>query len=156
MPTAQKLKFRPATRVDVDPIVKMLADDPLGSTREQYDSSLPESYYAAFDTIDRDENNELVVAYLGEEIVGVLQLTIIPYLTYQGRSRALIEGVRVSSSHRSMGIGQSLFEWAIKRARQRGCHMVQLTTDKNRPDALRFYLNLGFVAIHEGLKLKFE
>jgi GNAT superfamily N-acetyltransferase len=86
-------------------------------------------------------------------VVGVLQLTCIPSLTYQGGWRALIEGVRVDSGERSQGLGKTLFEWAIARARERGCHMVQLTTDKARPDAKRFYESLGFVASHEGLKL---
>jgi GNAT superfamily N-acetyltransferase len=145
-----------ANRDDVDRIVSLLADDPLGATRERYESPLPQEYYNAFDAIDRDENNELIVATLDGDVVGVLQLTIIPYLTYQGRGRALIEGVRVSSNHRSLGVGQKLFDWAIARAKESGCHMVQLTTDKSRPDALRFYQNLGFVASHEGMKLKFD
>jgi GNAT superfamily N-acetyltransferase len=93
------------------------------------------------------------VACQGARVVGVLQLTCIPSLTYQGGWRALIEGVRVDSGERSQGLGKTLFEWAIARARERGCHMVQLTTDKARPDAKRFYESLGFVASHEGLKL---
>lgn len=146
--------FRRATRSDVPDIVRMLADDPLGSKREAYESPLPESYYSAFEAIDADPNNELVVACAGSRVIGVLQLTFIPYLTYRGSWRALIEGVRVDGSVRSRGIGQQLFEWAIERARQRGCHMVQLTSDKARPDAIRFYERLGFVASHEGLKLR--
>jgi len=88
-------------------------------------------------------------------VVGVLQLTFIPYLTYQGGWRALIEGVRVARGARSQGLGKALLEWAIARARERGCVMVQLTTDKSRPDAKRFYDGLGFVASHEGMKLHF-
>ena len=131
----------------------MLADDPLGAKRESFTSPLPASYYAAFDAVDRDPNNELVVAILSDRVVGVLQITFIPYLTYRGGWRALIEGVRVDASVRSGGIGKQLFEWAIARARERGCHLVQLTSDKARSDAIRFYENLGFVASHEGLKL---
>ena len=86
-------------------------------------------------------------------VVGVLQLTFIPSLTYQGGWRALIEGVRVDARARSQRLGRALFEWAIGRARERGCHLVQLTTDKTRPDARRFYEALGFVASHEGMKL---
>jgi GNAT superfamily N-acetyltransferase len=86
-------------------------------------------------------------------VVGVLQLTFIPYLTYQGGWRALIEGVRIAPDLRSRGLGRILFEWAIERARVRGCHMVQLTSDKSRPDAIRFYQGLGFAASHEGMKL---
>ena len=86
-------------------------------------------------------------------VIGVLQLTFIPYLTYQGSWRALIEGVRVASDRRSGGIGRQLIEWCIARAVARGCRMVQLTSDKSRADAIRFYERLGFVASHEGLKL---
>jgi len=147
------LSFRLATRNDVPDIVRMLADDPLGAKREAFASPLPASYYAAFDAVDQDPNNELVVAVLSGRVVGVLQMTFIPYLTYRGGWRALIEGVRVDSSVRSGGIGKRLFEWAIARARERHCHLVQLTSDKSRPDAIRFYESLGFVASHEGLKL---
>ena len=145
--------FRRARADDVPDIVRLLADDPLGATRERYESPLPESYARAFRAVEQDANNELVVACRGERVVGVLQLTYIPSLTYQGGWRALIEGVRVDSGERSQGLGKTLFEWAIARARERGCHMVQLTTDKARPDAKRFYESLGFVASHEGLKL---
>lgn len=147
--------IRPATRDDVPAIVAMLADDPLGATRERFADPLPEDYFAAFAAIDRDPNNELVVAECDGGVVGVLQLTVTPYLTYQGGWRATVEGVRVASEARSAGIGRGLFEWAIARARERGCHLIQLTTDKARPDALRFYQSLGFVASHEGMKLKF-
>jgi GNAT superfamily N-acetyltransferase len=145
--------FRRASRDDVHCIVGMLADDPLGATREAFTAPLPESYYRAFDAIDRDPHNELVVATIGGKVIAVLQMTFIPYLTYQGGWRALIEGVRVSATVRSGGVGRKLFLWAIERARQRNCHVVQLTSDKARPDAIRFYEGLGFVATHEGMKL---
>lgn len=151
-----EIAFRKATRNDLPAIVEMLADDPLGATREAFRTPLPESYCRAFDAIARDPNNELVVAEKRGDVVGVLQITFIPYLTYQGGWRALIEGVRVSSKVRSSGIGRQLFEWAIERARQRGCHVVQLTSDKKRPDAIRFYEGLGFVASHEGMKLHLQ
>lgn len=131
----------------------MLADDPLGAKREQFSAPLPEGYWRAFAAIEGDENNELVVACIADEVIGVLQLTLIPSLTYQGGWRALIEGVRVDARFRQQGIGKALFEWAIIRARERGCLMVQLTTDKARPEAKRFYEALGFVASHEGMKL---
>jgi GNAT superfamily N-acetyltransferase len=149
-----ELEFRPAREQDLDAIVGMLADDALGAQRERYAVPLPASYLAAFAAIDADPNNELVVATREGRVVAVLQLTFIPYLTYQGAWRALIEGVRVASSERSGGVGTALFEWAIARARERGCVMLQLTTDKARPDALRFYEKLGFVASHHGMKLK--
>jgi len=147
------LPFRRATAADLPAIVGMLADDVLGAKRERFETPLPASYLKAFEEIEADPNNELVVACLDDAVVGVLQLTIIPYLTHQGSRRALIEGVRVSSAHRGTGLGTRLFEWAIGRARERGCRMVQLTTDKARPDAKRFYEALGFVASHEGMKL---
>ena len=145
--------FRRAVRADLEDIVRLLADDPLGAKREEYVLPLPERYHTAFETIDRDPNQELVVVDFEGRVVGVLQLTYIPYITYRGGWRALIEGVRVDSSLRSSGIGRKLFAWAIERARDQGCHMVQLTSDKTRPDAIRFYESLGFVASHEGMKL---
>jgi GNAT superfamily N-acetyltransferase len=153
MVTDPALSFRTAARADVPAIVRMLADDPLGAQRERFSTPLPEGYERAFDAISRDANNELIVACLADEVIGVLQLTFIPSLTYQGGWRALIEGVRVDARMRSRGIGKALFEWAIARARERGCHIVQLTTDKARPEARRFYETLGFVASHEGMKL---
>ena len=151
------LNFRQATAEDLPSIVEMLADDPLGAQGERFEQPLPASYHQAFAAIAADPNNELVVACLQAEpqqVLGVLQLTFIPYLTHQGSWRALIEGVRVSRNCRGQGVGQALFVWAIERAQARGCSLVQLTTDKSRPDALRFYQRLGFVASHEGLKLK--
>jgi GNAT superfamily N-acetyltransferase len=148
--------FRHASRDDVPAIVRMLADDALGAKREAFVSPLPESYYLAFEAIDRDPNNELVVAELGGRIIGVLQMTFIPYMTYRGSWRALIEGVRVDSGVRSSGVGRQLLTWAVDRARQRGCHLVQLTSDKARRDAIRFYESLGFVASHEGMKLHLD
>ena len=148
-----KVAFRKAKREDVPAIVRLLADDPLGAKRERFETPLPESYLRAFQAIDADPNNELVVACIGDEVVGVLQLTFIPYLTYQGGWRALIEAVRVDAKLRSQGVGKALFEWAIERSRSRRCHLVQLTTDKSRGDAKRFYESLGFSASHEGMKL---
>lgn len=153
VPGELKLTIRRAIRSDVSDIVRMLADDALGVQRETYESPLPGSYYAAFEAISADPNNELVVACEGGRAIGVLQLTFIPYLTYRGSWRALIEGVRIDDSARSRGHGRKLFEWAIERARQKGCHLVQLTSDKSRADAIRFYESLGFVASHEGFKL---
>jgi ribosomal protein S18 acetylase RimI-like enzyme len=153
---APDLSFREATRNDVPRIVQMLADDVLGKSRERYEMPLPEVYFEAFEAIARDPNNELVVAVLDGSIVGVLQLTFIPYLTHQGGWRALIEGVRIASEARGMGIGHELIRWAIDRAAVRRCRIVQLTTDKSRPDALRFYESLGFRATHEGMKLHLD
>jgi GNAT superfamily N-acetyltransferase len=150
-PTA--IVIRRAQRDDLPHIVQLLADDPLGVKREAPVEPLPSSYHTAFEAIDLDPNHELVVAEADGRVIGVLQLTFLPYLTYQGSWRALIEGVRVASDRRSAGTGKRLIAWAIDRARQRGCRIVQLTSDKSRRDAIRFYERLGFVASHEGLKL---
>ncbi|NLD69053.1 MAG: GNAT family N-acetyltransferase [Limnobacter sp.] len=151
-----EVSFRLAEAADLPAIVGLLADDPLGAARERLESPLPPGYRAAFDAIARDPNNELLVAVSDGAVVGVLQLTFIPGMTYQGGWRALIEAVRVAAPMRSQGVGRSLFERAIRRARERGCVLVQLTTDRSRPDALRFYERLGFVASHHGLKLRLD
>ncbi|MGF2614427.1 GNAT family N-acetyltransferase [Rossellomorea vietnamensis] len=150
------LTFREAGEQDVDTIVKMLSDDILGSKRERYEHPLPDSYIQAFKAIDKDPNNELIVACLEGEVIGVQQITFTPYLTHQGGWRATIEGVRTSSRVRGLGAGTEMMEWAIQRAEERGCHLIQLTTDKQRPEALRFYEKIGFEATHEGMKLKLK
>ncbi|WP_409295692.1 N-acetyltransferase family protein [Peribacillus sp. SCS-26] len=150
----EEIQFRQAAAEDLDSIVAMLADDVLGSRRERYEQPLPESYRQAFAAIAADPNNELVVAVDGKEVVGIQQITFTPYITHQGGWRATIEGVRTAASARGKGVGSALIKWAVQRAEERGCHLVQLTTDKERPDALRFYERLGFKATHEGLKLK--
>jgi GNAT superfamily N-acetyltransferase len=148
--------FRAAIRGELPAIVAMLADDALGATREKLASPLPAEYYAAFDAIERDPNNELIVADLNGKAVGVLQLTYLPGISRLGSWRALIEGVRVDASMRSAGLGRKLIACAVERARSRGCRLVQLTSDKSRPDAIRFYESLGFVASHEGFKLALD
>lgn len=153
----QILAYRRATVADLPAIVALLADDPLGARREYFVVPLPKAYDDAFAAIDRDPNNELVVVDRADHpVIGVLQLTFIPYLTYQGGWRALIEGVRVAAGFRSSGVGEQMLSWAVQRARDRGCRMVQLTSDKARVDAIRFYERLGFVASHEGMKLHLE
>ncbi|WP_053362406.1 GNAT family N-acetyltransferase [Bacillus sp. FJAT-27251] len=149
-----EIRFRMAAEKDLESIVSMLADDVLGSKRERYEHPLPKSYKMALEAITSDPNNELVVACDGNEVIGVLQITFTPYITHQGGWRATIEGVRTSASVRGKGVGTELLKWAISRAEERGCHLVQLTTDKKREDALRFYERLGFKATHEGFKLK--
>ncbi|MEL6255467.1 MAG: GNAT family N-acetyltransferase [Bacteroidota bacterium] len=148
--------FRKAQKADVLHIVSMLANDKLGKSREDYQDPLPETYYQAFEVIDSDPNQELmVVENEGFEVIGTLQLSFIPYLTYQGGVRAQIEAVRIREDMRGEGIGEKLFAWAIDRAREKGAHVLQLTTDKKRSDAKRFYEKLGFKASHEGMKLHF-
>jgi ribosomal protein S18 acetylase RimI-like enzyme len=147
------ISIRRATRDDVAEIVRLLSDDMLGSTREKYRQPLPPAYYEAFREIDSDKNNELVVVEYGGEIIGTLQLTFIPSLSYQGGTRAQIEGVRVSEKYRSHGIGGRLIDWAIARASAKSCRLVQLTTNNERHAAHRFYERLGFASSHTGMKL---
>ncbi len=148
------LIFRKAQEGDVPNIVKMLADDELGSKREDYKVPLPKSYYDAFQNILLDKNQELIILEnYNKEIIGTLQLTFIPYLTYQGGLRAQIEAVRVHRKFRGKGVGKSLFNWAIKRSKEKGAHLVQLTTNKQRIDAIEFYKALGFRDSHMGMKL---
>ena len=148
------IRFRTASLNDLNAIVAMLADDPLGQQREDHTLPLSKRYLDAFSAIDTDSNNQLLVAKLQQQLIAVLQLSFIPSLTYQGSWRAQIEGVRVHSDYRNSGVGRELLQHAIERARQHGCRLVQLTTDKARPQALRFYQKLGFTASHEGLKLR--
>lgn len=145
--------IRTATAADLPAIVRMLADDPLGRTRERYAEPLPAEYAAAFAGIEAQAGNELLVAEADGRVIGCLQLTLIPGLTRLGMTRAQIEGVRVEEGRRGEGIGELLFQEAIARARKAGCGLVQLTTDASRPDAHRFYERLGFVASHVGMKL---
>jgi|SRR5690606_1665511 len=148
--------FRIAKKTDLTAIVGMLADDELGHSRERFETPLPESYYKAFDTIDRDPHQELIVVESPDnEVVGTLQLSFITYLTYQGGIRAQIESVRIRKDLRGIGLGQKMFLWAINRSKEKGAHLVQLTTDKKRPQSKKFYEKLGFKASHEGMKLHF-
>src|SRR5699024_9300279 len=128
----EEYRFRHAQSDDIVPLVEMLADDELGRTRESPGTPLENGYAAAFESIQEDQNNELIVCESVEELLGMLKITFIPYLTYVGSWRALIEGVRVSSPQRGKGIGGKLFEWAIARAKERFCSIVQLTSDKQR------------------------
>jgi ribosomal protein S18 acetylase RimI-like enzyme len=175
------LKFRQAAREDLPEIVRMLADDFLGATRERYENPLPESYLKAFAEIEADKNNELIVAVVSdlgfgnadfgfEEgqtknpksqipnsksqiIVGTLQITFTPSISFQGGKRATVESVRVDEKFRGRGIGKELMLWAIERARAENCVALQLTTNADRKDAHRFYENLGFKGSHLGMKL---
>ncbi len=148
-----KLIFRQATREDLLEIVRMLADDFLGKQRERYENPLPESYVKAFEEIDADKNNELIVALNNGEVIGTLQITFTPSISFQGGKRATVESVRVDEKYRGQGIGKELMRWAIERARKENCVAIQLTTNAERTNAHRFYENLGFKASHTGMKL---
>ncbi len=149
-----QLKFRDATETDLPALVAMLAEDALGANREDPSAQLNPRYREAFRAIHADPNNALTVVEENGAPVGMLQLTFIPCLTHTGAWRCLIEGVRIHHDHRGRGLGGEFIRWAIERARERGCSIVQLTSDKQRPDALRFYRKLGFAASHEGFKLR--
>ncbi|GAA0295378.1 GNAT family N-acetyltransferase [Streptomyces polychromogenes] len=146
------LVIRPATGADLPAIVAMLADDPLGATRESPDDLTP--YVAAFKRLTEDPHQHVMVAVRGERVVGTLQLTFVPGLSRRGSTRSIIEGVRVHADERGGGLGTRFIEWAVERSREEGCRLVQLTSDVSRTDAHRFYERLGFTASHVGFKLQ--
>lgn len=177
------VKYRLATFDDLPEIVRMLADDFLGQQRERFEDPLPESYVNAFREIEADLNNELIVAAMpvppavegglplainnepakakdpkpkADLIVGTLQLTYTPSISFQGGRRCTVESVRVDEKYRGQGIGRTMMLWAIERAKEKGCIAMQLTTNTERKDAHRFYENLGFSASHLGMKLKLK
>jgi GNAT superfamily N-acetyltransferase len=154
--TLPDIDFRLATRADLPSIVRMLADDELGSQREQVEDPLPESYYSAFDQINNDPNHELIVAERNGEVIATLHLMFLPSVSFQGGLRAQVESVRVEKSFQSQGIGSQMMKWAMERARQRGAHVVQLTSHKSRVDAHRFYERLGFKGSHLGMKISLK
>ena len=150
------ISIRRARREDVEAIVKMLADDPLGSGRERIEQPLPSCYSRAFEAVDGDPHIRLVVAEdSGGAVVGCLELCILPGLSSQGASRGLIEDVRVVTHCRSRGIGEKMVQWAIAEARSRGCKLVELLTHHTRVDAQRFYKRIGFEPSHVGMTLRF-
>ena len=151
------MKFRKAKRQDLIEIVRMIANDKLGALREDFQEPLPETYYQAFDNINNDPNQELIVVEgKNQDIIGTMQLSFIQYLTYQGGIRAQIEAVRIREDQRGKGIGEKMFKWAIEKSKERGAHVLQLTTDKKRPEAIKFYEDLGFIKSHEGMKIHFN
>ena len=154
--TQEGVLFRLATRDDLPSIVRMLADDDLGSQREQYADPLPESYYSAFEQIDSDPNHELIVAERDGEVIGTLHLIFLPSVSFQGKLRAQVESVRVDKLFQSQGIGSEMMKWTMERATQRGARIIQLTTHKTRIDAHRFYERLGFKGSHLGMKLSLK
>jgi GNAT superfamily N-acetyltransferase len=148
---APEIEIRTANRDDLHAIVELLRGDSIMAVPE--DPGLSASQIEAFDTIAAHPDNEVIVATLGGEVIATLQLTFIPGLTFNGAWRAQVEGVRVRGDLRSQRIGTGLMEWAIRRARERGCRMVQLTSNSKRTAARRFYERLGFTASHTGMKL---
>jgi ribosomal protein S18 acetylase RimI-like enzyme len=155
MSAVSQTTIRPARRDDVADIIAMLADDHLGRARERLDQPLPKIYYDAFERLSSDPNIQLVVAEEGGQVVGCLQLCMLPGLSSQGASRGLIEDVRVASDCRSRGIGEQLVQWAVGEARAKGCKLVELLTHQTRVDAQRFYERFGFARSHVGMTIRF-
>lgn len=151
--TAPPIILRDAARSDLPAIVRLLADDPIAAGRETLRDPLPQAYYDAFDAVAAQAGNAVILAVAGDRVVGCLQLTFIPGLTRTGMTRAQVEGVRVASGWRGRAIGERLMHEALTRARKAGCGLIQLTTDRDRAEAHRFYERLGFSASHLGMKL---
>lgn len=148
--------FRKATTKDLNKIVEMIADDELGEKREVFQEPLPSEYLTAFKNINNDPNQELIVVENdNSEIVGTMQLSFIQHLTYRGGLRVQIEAVRIRNDKRGLGYGKIMIQWAVNRAKERKAHLLQLTTDKERPNAIKFYKSIGFKATHEGMKMHF-
>ncbi|MFI5637495.1 GNAT family N-acetyltransferase [Streptomyces goshikiensis] len=152
MTDTPELAIRPATEDDLPAIVAMLADDPLGATRESPDDLTP--YATALKRLVEDPHQHVVVAVRGDRVVGTLQLTVVPGLSRKGATRSIIEGVRVHADERGSGLGTRFVEWAVDQSRRENCQLVQLTSDVTRTDAHRFYERLGFTASHVGFKLQ--
>lgn len=146
-----EVSIRQARREDLDAVLEMIQRDSFAYQRE--DPASREDYARAFEAIEASAENALIVAERAGEIIGTLQLTFIPGLSYQGGWRAQVEAVRVRADLRNLRIGTQMMEWVIARARERGCRLVQLTTNAARTDAQRFYKRLGFQASHVGMKL---
>jgi ribosomal protein S18 acetylase RimI-like enzyme len=155
MTETSTVTIRRARRDDIGAVVAMLADDPLGGERERIEDPLPPSYFRAFEALAINSSIQLVVAEEGGAVVGCLQLCILPGLSSQGSSRALIEDVRVATGRRSRGIGEQLVQWAVTEAQVRGCKLVELFTHHTRVDAQRFYKRLGFQPSHVGMTRRF-
>jgi GNAT superfamily N-acetyltransferase len=147
------LTYRLATEADLVGLVQLLADDELGATREQFSQPLPAAYTRAFHALAADAQQELTVVEQAGELVATFQLSFIQYLTHLGGLRAQIEGVRVKAAYRGQGIGTRVFQYACQRASAKGAYVLQLTTDKQRPEAKQFYEAIGFINSHEGMKL---
>lgn len=147
------LQHRRAKLDDLKKIVSLLSDDKLGRTREQASSEVAQSYLDAFAKIDSDPNQYLMVLENDFEVIGTCHLTLMPSLTFSGSTRLQIEAVRVNSSIRGQNLGQQMIEFSINWGKEHGATIIQLTANKERPDALRFYEKIGFKASHEGMKL---
>ena len=147
------LNMRKMQKADLGVVVGLLADDELGQSREDTAKVVHADYLRAFEQIDSDENQYAGIFELNGKIIGCLQITFIPGLSRRGCLRGQIEGVRISRDFRGKGYGTKMIAWAITECRDRGCSLVQLTSDKKRDIAIQFYEKLGFVRSHAGFKL---
>lgn len=147
---ADRVTFRPAVRADLERVVALIADDAVAAART---GTFGPAHEAGFAAIEASPNDELWVAELDGEVVGTMQLTFVPGISRAGATRLLVEAVRVDARLRGQGLGRRLMEHAHARGRQRGCALAQLTSDKTRPDAHRFYRSLRYAQSHEGFKL---
>jgi GNAT superfamily N-acetyltransferase len=152
-PSIRRVQIRDAREADVAFVVAMYSDDALGRAGEAPSDPVQSAYLDAFRAIDGDPRHRLVVVEDAGDVVGTLQLSFLPHLVLQGGERTQIEAVRVRSDWRGSGVGEALVQWAVEQARQRGCRLVQLTTNASRGDAHRFYERLGFEATHLGMKM---
>jgi GNAT superfamily N-acetyltransferase len=148
-----RLTYRDATPDDLGFIVRLIVDDNVAPSADLPDQPHHPRYIAAFDAIATDPNQQLVIAEFEGQVVGTMQLTYIPGINRLGELRSLIEAVHIAPTHRNLGLGGEMIGWAIEQARARGCGLVQLTSNKKRLDAHRFYERLGFSKSHEGFKL---
>lgn len=148
-----EINFRKAEPSDLPKIIALLADDPLGKSRETFTDPILPCYTEAFTKIQNDPNQALMVILQKEEIIATFQLTLLHYLNRMGSSRVLLESVHVKESARNKGVGNQIIQWSVSWAKAQGANILQLTSDKQRPDAIRFYERHGFVASHEGFKL---
>jgi ribosomal protein S18 acetylase RimI-like enzyme len=154
--SAGPLAIRPATREDVPSVLQLYADDELGTAPDRAWREKLADYLAAFDAIQTDARTTVYVAQLGASVVGTFQLTFLRHLAHRGALTAQVESVHVASEHRRRGIGEAMMRFAIDRAREKNCKRIQLTSQKRRTDAHRFYERLGFERSHEGLKLPLQ
>lgn len=150
--SSRGLRMRDAERQDIPEVIRLLAHDDLGKARENDGGEDDTAYRTAFDEIERDPKNRLIVADLDGQVVGCMQITTIPHMTFRGGTRLQIEGVRVDHDFRSQDVGGEMMRWAIGLGREAGCHLIQLTTNKTRKEAQRFYEKVGFKPSHIGYK----
>lgn len=151
------VKIRRAARADVEQIVRISnKGGPNNKPRELLPETLPDGYFEAFDRVDRDANQLLMIAEKNGRIIGTFHLTFLTYLAAAGKEDCQVESVHVAEEWRGKGVGKQMMNWAIDTAKRRGCRRVQLTTDKQRHDAHRFYLSMGFAMSHEGAKLSLQ